>query len=242
MNHRMLVEKQDPMGGAIKAYWEGKKEATITVYSDQMEADELPVAYLFRTFSEMPSREQFALSAARGRVLDVGAGAGSHALALQEKGLAVTALEISPRAIDVQKARGVKNTLPGDFFTLPPTPHDTLLLLMNGIGLAGTLEGLPRFLTACKNWLAPGGQILLESSDILYLYEEEDGSVLLDLNGAYYGELTYMMEFEQERSEPFPWLFIDFDLLQQYAEEAGFDAEMLLKEEDDHYIARLTLA
>ncbi|WP_207431175.1 class I SAM-dependent methyltransferase [Sabulibacter ruber] len=232
----------DPMGAGIKAYWEGDKEATITVYSDQMEADELPVAYLFRTLEEMPQREQFALSEAKGRVLDIGAGAGSHALALQEKGLAVTALEISQRACEVQKARGVKQVLQGDFFTLEPSSHDTLLLLMNGIGLAGTLEGLPAFLETCSKWLAPGGQILLESSDILYLYEDEDGSVLIDLNGPYYGELTYMMEFEEERSAPFPWLFISFDLLQQYAEEAGFKAELLLQEEDDHFIARLTLA
>ncbi|KAA6434606.1 methyltransferase domain-containing protein [Rufibacter glacialis] len=238
----MLSEKPDPMGAAIKAYWEGNKKASITVYSDQMEADELPAAYLFREFAEMPEREQLALNLATGRVLDVGAGAGSHALALQARGVEVTALEISERATQVQKARGVKNVLPGDFFTLPPAPHDTLLLLMNGIGLAGTLEGLPDFLATCKKWLAPGGQILLESSDILYLYEEEDGSVLLDLNGAYYGELTYLMEFGQERSEPFPWLFINFDLLQEYAQEAGFNAELLLQEEDDHYIARLTLA
>ncbi|ALJ00308.1 class I SAM-dependent methyltransferase [Rufibacter tibetensis] len=236
----MLNEKPDPMGGAIKAYLEGNNNASITVYSDQMEADELPAAYLFREFSEMPEREQFALKEARGKVLDIGAGAGSHALALQTQGLEVTALEISGKAVEVQKARGVKNVLHGDFFTLPATPHDTLLLLMNGIGLAGTLEGLPHFLETCKKWLAPGGQILLESSDILYLYEEEDGSVLLDLNGAYYGELTYMMEFEDERTDPFPWLFINFDLLQQYAEEAGLKAELLLQEEDDHYIARLT--
>ncbi|MBC3538126.1 class I SAM-dependent methyltransferase [Rufibacter sp. H-1] len=236
----MQLEKPDPMGGAIKAFWEGNKEASVTVYSDNMEADELPAAYLFRTFTEMPEREQFALNEARGRVLDIGAGAGSHALALQEKGLEVTALEISERAAQVQKARGVKNVLTGDFFELDPTPHDTLLLLMNGIGLAGTLDQLPHFLETCKRWLAPGGQILLESSDILYLYEEEDGSVLLDLNGAYYGELTYMMEYGTERTPPFPWLFIDFDLLHQYAQEAGLTAELLLQEEDDHYIARLT--
>ncbi len=230
------------MGAAIEAYWEGNKDATLVVYSDQMEADELPAAYLFRRLEQMPEREQFALSHARGRVLDIGAGAGSHALALQERGLEVTALEISARACRVQKARGVQQVLQGNFFMLPAQPHDTLLLLMNGIGLAGTLEKLPLFLETCKKWLAPGGQILLESSDILYLYEDEDGSVLLDLNGAYYGELTYMMEFAGERSAPFPWLFISFDLLQQYAEEAGYHAELLLQEEDDHYIARLTLA
>ncbi|RNI28448.1 class I SAM-dependent methyltransferase [Rufibacter immobilis] len=240
----MIMEKKlpDPMGRAISAYWAGNKKAAVTVYADQLEADELPAAYLFREESEMPEREQFALGLARGRVLDIGAGAGSHALALQERGLDVTALEISPLACAVQRERGVKKVLEGDFFSLPATPHDTLLLLMNGIGLAGTLENLPHFLATCKKWLAPGGQMLLESSDILYLYQEEDGSVVLDLNGAYYGELIYMMAFGQERGAPFPWLFIDFDLLQQYAEEAGFTAELLLQEEDDHYIARLQLA
>ncbi|AKQ45260.1 hypothetical protein TH63_05820 [Rufibacter radiotolerans] len=238
----MALQKPDPMGRAIEAYWKGNKEAAVLVYSDQMEPDELPASYLFREPAEMPEREQFALSQACGKVLDVGAGAGSHALALQAAGVEVTALEISDNACAVQKARGVQNILHGDFFTLPATKHDTLLLLMNGIGLAGTVEGLPHFLEVCKKWLAPGGQVLLESSDILYLYEEEDGSVLLDLNGAYYGEMTYMMEFEGERSAPFPWLFIDFNLLEQYAQEAGLAAELLLQEEDSHYIARLTVA
>ncbi|WP_066833209.1 class I SAM-dependent methyltransferase [Rufibacter ruber] len=233
----------DPLGAAIKAYWEGNKKAVIQVYTDQVDPDELPVHYLFRKEEEMPEREQFALSLCTGRVLDVGAGAGSHAVALQQKGLEVTALEISEKAAQVQKARGVQQVVVGDMFQLPPTPSfDTVLLLMNGIGIAGTLEQLPQFLDICKRWLAPGGQILLESSDILYLYEEEDGSVLLDLNGAYYGELTYVMEYQQERSQPFDWLFIDYSLLEQYAQEAGLKAELLLQEEDAHYLARLTVA
>src|SRR5690606_38657314 len=106
-------------------------DAVITVYTDQMEPDELPVEYLFREPSQMPEREQFALAQARGRILDVGAGAGSHALAFQLAGQDVTALEISEAAVAVQLARGVQNTLPGDFFTLSPQPFDTLLLLMN---------------------------------------------------------------------------------------------------------------
>ncbi|MBA9079466.1 class I SAM-dependent methyltransferase [Rufibacter quisquiliarum] len=233
----------DPLGAAIKAYWEGNKKAVIQVYTDQADPDELPVHYLFRKEEEMPEREQFALSLCRGRVLDVGAGAGSHAVALQQKGLEVTALEISEKAAQVQKARGVQQVVVGDMFQMPPTPSfDTVLLLMNGIGIAGTLEQLPQFLDICKRWLAPGGQILLESSDILYLYEEEDGSVLLDLNGAYYGELTYVMEYRQERSQPFDWLFIDYSLLEQYAQEADLKAELLLQEEDAHYLARLTVA
>ncbi|MGV3539552.1 MAG: class I SAM-dependent methyltransferase [Rufibacter sp.] len=232
----------DPLGAAVQAFWQGDTQATIHVYTDQADPDEIPVSYLFRQEADMPEREQFALSCCKGKVVDVGAGAGSHALALQAKGIDVTALELSAKAAQVQRARGVKNVLQGDFYQLPPQPFDTLLLLMNGVGIAGTLEKLPAFLETCKKWLAPGGQIILESSDILYLYEEEDGSVLLDLNGGYYGELTYVMEFKQERGEPFEWLFIDFDLLQAQAQQVGLEAELLLMEEDAHYLARLTIA
>ncbi|WP_192821168.1 bifunctional 2-polyprenyl-6-hydroxyphenol methylase/3-demethylubiquinol 3-O-methyltransferase UbiG [Rufibacter sp. LB8] len=237
----MATTNADPIGAALQDYLTGAQEAVITVYSDQTEPDEIPVHYLFRTWAQMPEREQFALEQCRGIVLDVGSGAGSHALALQEKGVEVTSLEISEKACQVQQERGVKNVLCGDFFTLAPIPHDTLLLLMNGIGLAGSVDNVPHFLQTCKKWLNPAGQIILESSDILYLYEDEDGSVSLDLNANYYGEMTYVMEYKQERSEPFKWLFLDFDLLQQYAEEAGFSAELLLQEEDAHYIARLTV-
>ncbi|MFC6999310.1 class I SAM-dependent methyltransferase [Rufibacter roseus] len=237
----MSTNSTDPLGLAIQDYWNGNKRATVKVFTDQADPDELPAAYMFRGFKEMPDRERFALEHCVGRVLDVGAGAGSHALALQERAVDVTALEISERAVDVQKQRGVKQIIAGDFFLLPPQPFDTLLLLMNGIGLAGSLEKLPEFLQACKRWLAPDGQILLESSDIIYLYEEEDGSVLLDLNGPYYGELTYVMQYKNERTQPFDWLFIDFDLLQQYASHEGLQAELLLNEEDGHYIARLAV-
>lgn len=234
------VSLPDPLGLAIQDYWKGKKRAAVKVYTDQADPDELPAKYLFRSLPEMPEREQVALANCRGSVVDVGAGAGSHALALQENGVPVTALEISELACQVQRERGVRQVLQGDFFSLAPQPFDTLLFLMNGIGIASSLENLPHFIETCKKWLAPGGQILLESSDILYLYEEEDGSVVLDLNAAYYGELTYVMEYQNERTDPFGWLFIDFDLLEQYAGQAGLQAELLLSEEDGHYLARLT--
>ncbi|QHL86133.1 methyltransferase domain-containing protein [Nibribacter ruber] len=231
----------DPLGSAISDYWQGNHTVEVQVFTDQADEDVLPVSYLFRTLAEMPEREQLALSLCQGKVLDVGAGAGSHALALQEKGLTVTALEISAKACATMQARGVDKVVCADFFKATPQPHNTLLLLMNGIGLAGTLDNLPLFLETCKKWLAPGGHLLLESSDILYLYEEEDGSVLVDLNGDYYGELTYVMQYKKEQTAPFPWLFIDFGLLQEFAEKAGFNAELIREEEDHHYLARLSL-
>ena len=136
--------------------------------------------------------------------------------------------------------RGIKNVVAADFWHFQPSEkYDTILLLMNGIGLAGTLEQLPAFFQKLKSWLAPGGQLLLESSDILYMYEEEDGSVSLDLNSGYYGEVEYQMAFNGQKGKTFPWLFIDYGLLEDYAAESGFKAEFLFEGENGEYLARL---
>ncbi len=233
----------DPIGEALQAYNSGKKKAVIKVISSITEDDIIPVSYLFRSYNEMPELEQIALQECRGKVLDIGAGAGSHALWLQENGLKVTALEISEKAVSVMHDRGITNPVAVDFWHFEPEEKvETILLLMNGIGLAGKLERLPEFFQKLKAWLAPGGQVLLESSDILYMYEEEDGSVSLDLNAGYYGEIEYQMEFEGRKGEPFPWLFIDYMLLTDYAEEAGFKIACLFEGENGEYLAQLTQA
>jgi SAM-dependent methyltransferase len=230
------------MGEALEAYLNGKTNAAITVISNIAEDDLIPVAYLFRDFEQMPELEQLALQECTGRVLDLGAGAGSHALWLQQKGLDVTALDISPKAADVMQKRGLKNVVEADFWKFKPTgKFDTILLLMNGIGLAGKIITLPVFFAHLKTMLHPGGQILLESSDILYMFEEEDGSVVLDLNGGYYGEVEYQMAFQHSKGAAFPWLFVDFALLSDYATEAGFKTEALYEGENGEYLAKLTL-
>lgn len=237
-----MIPISDPMGDALEAYFQGDSKATISVISNITEDDIIPVAYLFRDFKDMPELEKQALKQSKGKVLDVGAGAGSHAFWLQEEGFDVTAFDISEKATRVMKSRGLKNALAADFWQFEPAERfDTILLLMNGVGLAGTVAKLPEFLVRLKQWLNPGGQILLESSDILYMFEEEDGSVVLDLNGEYYGEVEYRMAFKQNSGFAFPWLFIDFALLQDYATEAGFKVECLFEGEYSEYLAKLSL-
>lgn len=231
----------DPIGEAIAAYFSGKKDTVVQVLSDITEEDVIPVEYLFRGFDKMPEMEQLALQVCRGNVLDIGAGAGSHALWLQEKGLPVTALEISGKAGKVMKARGVKETEITDLWEFEPAQKfDTILLLMNGLGLAGTVEKLPDFLSKLKSWLNDDGQILLESSDIWYMFEEEDGSVSFDLNAAYYGEVIYQMAYNGKVGPPFPWLFLAPDLLEDYAAQSGFSTEFLFEGENFQYLARLS--
>ncbi|GHA61297.1 class I SAM-dependent methyltransferase [Pontibacter akesuensis] len=232
----------DPIGVAALAYLSGEHGAEITVESNLTEDDVIPVAYLFRKETQMPELELLALEECRGKVLDVGAGVGCHALVLQQRGVDVTAMDFSANAVEVMKRQGVREVLHKDVFDLQGPKYDTLLLLMNGIGIAGNLLGLERLLEHAKSLLNPGGQILLESADILYMFEDEDGSVLLDLNAGYYGEIKYNMTYKDQQSGWFNWLFIDAANLEDYANQYGFELEVLYEGEAGNYLAKLTLS
>ena len=197
MEYTTLSPNNDPMGAAIRDYQSKGKASRLRVLSSMFDEDEMPVAHLFRTFNQMPRLEQKALSMAKGRVLDIGAGAGCHALALQERGLEVKAIDISPLSCEVMKERGVKNAECVNLFNPQlQGKYDTLLLLMNGTGIAGKLNRLPMLLNRLKELLAEGGQILIDSSDLKYIYENEDGSMDIDLNAPYYGEVDYQMQYK----------------------------------------------
>ncbi|WP_073850746.1 class I SAM-dependent methyltransferase [Pontibacter flavimaris] len=233
--------KNDPIGTAVLDYMAGAEDAEVIVESNLTEEDVIPVYYLFRTEAEMPELEQQALDACRGAVLDVGAGAGCHTLALQQRGVNATALDVSAGAVEAMRRQGIRQVLHQDVYKLEGAKYDTLLMLMNGIGLAGSLPGLDRFLEHAKTLLAPGGQILLESADILYMYEEEDGSVILDLNAGYYGEVKYNMKYKEQESGWFDWLFIDAAILEDYALRHGYTFEVLQQGDAGNYLARLEL-
>ncbi len=230
---------RDPMGRAIADYHHDGKAARLRVFSPMFDEDEIPVATLFRRLEDMPAVEREALQSATGFILDVGAGAGCHALALQAMEKRVTAIDISPLAVATMRERGVKDVLEQDFFTLDGR-YDTILMLMNGIGIVGTLSRLPAFFMQVDHLLAPGGQLLCDSSDISYVFEDEDG--FIDLTGieGYYGELTYKMQYRDVKGEPFPWLFIDPETLREQAAAHGYHCDILVRGPHYDYLARLT--
>lgn len=232
---------EDIYGKGLLAYLNGNKHAVFTVESDIAETEEWPVSTFFRSYENMSEAEQIALSRTEGIILDIGAGAGSHTLWLQQHGNDVTAIDISEGAVEVMRQRGVQKAFRQDFFSYSGQTFDTLLLLMNGIGIVGKLDRLPDFFEQAKQLLNQGGKILLDSSDISYLFEEEDGSFLIDLNSPYYGEMQYTFEFDGEKGEPFDWLFIDFDILSVYAEMAGFACEKIYEDAHYLYLAELRL-
>ena len=234
----MKVER-DPMGRAIADYHRDGKASRLRVFSPMFDEDEIPVDTLFRRFDDMPAVEQEALRAASGSILDVGAGAGCHALALQAMEKRVTAIDISPLAVETMRERGVKDVLEQDFFTLDGQ-FDTILMLMNGIGIVGSLSRMDAFFMQVDRLLAPGGQLLCDSSDICYVFEDEDG--FIDLTGieGYYGELTYRMQYRDVKGEPFPWLFIDPETLRGQAAAHVFHCDILARGSHYDYLARLT--
>ncbi|MCC3152179.1 class I SAM-dependent methyltransferase [Hymenobacter sp. BT770] len=233
----------DILGKALLAYHHGDADAALTVHCNVADDEPLPAAYFFRTLLQMPELERLALDESRGRVLDLGAGAGCHTLELQSRGFDVKAVDVSAGAVQVMAERGVQTVARHDLFAPLPTnelPFDTILLLMNGLGLTGTLAGLDKFLAHARTLLAPNGQILATSSDVRYLYEDEDGSLLLNLNGPYYGEVEYSLSYKGETGVSFPWLFVDPALLNDAAETAGYSAEFLGEDDDEQYLVRLT--
>lgn len=240
MEYTTLSPNNDPMGAAIRDYQSKGKASRLRVLSSMFDEDEMPVGHLFRTFNQMPRLEQKALSMAKGRVLDIGAGAGCHALVLQERGLEVKAIDISPLSCEVMKERGVKNAECVNLFNPQlQGKYDTLLLLMNGTGIAGKLNRLPMLLNRLKELLAEGGQILIDSSDLKYIYENEDGSMDIDLNAPYYGEVDYQMQYKNVKGEPFDWLFTDPMLLASISKQCGLNCEIVEEGENYDFLARL---
>lgn len=240
MNINTLTEREDPMGAAIRDYFRQGKSAQLKVLSSLFDDDEMPVAHLFRSYHEMPPLEQRALNEARGKVLDVGAGAGCHALALQERGLDVTAVDISPLSCETMKERGVANVECVNIFNQRfQERFDTLLLLMNGTGIAGKLSRLPQLLSRLKQLMNPGAQILIDSSDLRYVYEDENGVLDVDLDGAYYGEVDYQMTYRNIIGKSFDWLYADSVVLAECCRQCGLKCEILAQGNHYDYLARI---
>lgn len=241
MGQSVTDKGKDPMGRAIFDYYHTRKAGKLRVLSSMFYEDEIPVPTLFRTFDEMPVQEQKAIELCRGRVLDVGAGSGCHSIVLKNRGLDVTAIDISELSVEVMKERGLDARNINFFDETFTERFDTILLAMNGIGIVGKTERLPEFFRSIKRLLAQGGQVLLDSSDIRYVFMDDDGGMDIDLAAGYYGEIDYKMRYKNITGTPFDWLYIDFDTLQMYAEEHGFTCEKCIDGEHYDYLARLTL-
>lgn len=233
----MILEKEhDPLGTAILAVHLGKKVNPIRVKNRYGTDEEMDPYYLFRSFQEMPELEQRALQEVNGDVLDIGAGAGSHSLYLLKKGLNCAALEYSAKACEVMKMRGVQQVYNQNVWD-HRGKYDSLLLMMNGIGLVGDIPGLRKFLAFADGLLNPGGSIIFDSCDVSYVYKHSPVP-----EGRYYGEIEFKMQFEEVVGPWFKWLFVDPVLMEHEAQKAGWKFELLEEDNSFQYLAKLSKA
>lgn len=236
---------KDLFGTAILDFQTNNSPEDLITETSISEEDEMPVAYLFRDFSGMPVLEQKALLLAKGKVLDVGCGAGSHSLYLQnEKKLAVTAIDISKKAIETCNLRGVLNAKLEDVLRFETDEKfDTIMLLMNGTGIFGKLENVSNYLLKLKSLLAENGLILIDSSDIIYMFDEgddSDGGKRIS-GDKYYGELEFTITYKGEKEASFPWLYMDYNTLQNAAVANGLQCELVLEGDHYDYLAKLCI-
>jgi SAM-dependent methyltransferase len=232
---------KDLFGKAILDFQTNNHPQNLITETNISEADEMEVAYLFRNYNQMPKMEQKALQLSKGKILDVGCGAGSHSLYLQEKGFDVTAIDISENAIKTCQLRGLQNARVQNLLDISTEKFDTILLLMNGTGIFETLTQTTKYLQKLKSLLNTNGQILIDSSDIIYMFDEEDdGSYSIPANG-YYGELTFTISYKNETETPFSWLYLDYNTLQNAAHANGLQCELIIEGDHFDYLAKLFL-
>ena len=226
----------DVLGQAIWDYYDSDKESILWVHDVIGPKVEMPTAIYFRDYHEMPELEQIALMQCYGNVLDIGAGAGSHAIALEMRGLEVDALDISPLAVKTMQSRGADHAICGDAFLYQDGPYDTILMLMNGIGFCATIAGLEQFLEHAKTLLKPDGQLIFDSSDVAYLYEEG-----IPKPDHYYGEIKCRYEYEGKYTDWFYWLYVDRELLNEKAANAGYKMHIITEDESGQFLVKLQL-
>lgn len=233
------------LGLALLDFFHGDLSAKVVIHREDGEKSDLSVNDFFRDLPDFFPTEQIALDLCRGRILDVGAGTGLHSLVLQERGFAVWAVDISLEACEVMRRRGVRQVCCADILDFKVEgeldPFDTLLILGRSIGMVERLAGLDRFLSYANGLVHPKGQILLNSMDVRcttnpkhLAYHEANRRA-----GRYYGQFRLQLEYKGQRGTPFGWLYVDPEVLTDRALKAGWGCQVIHREEDGNYLARL---
>jgi len=237
----MNPEAMKPYGLALSDYDKGNLSATLIIYRDDGWREELPMSGFFRQPQEY-DLERTALDLCYAHVLDVGAGTGIHSLFLQERGVAVCAIDISPEAVQIMRARGVSDVRQADILSFDDGEFDTVIMMGHGIGVVQDITGLRSFLKHAPGLLKPRGQILLTSLDVRCTnnpthleYQKRN----LD-SDRYFGEIRMQFEYRSVRGPSFGWLHVDAETLSSYASKTGWNCDVVQRQPDGNYLARLT--
>ena len=215
-------------GQAMLDYLNGEEDAHCVLRRDDGIA--YPPIYARQFFypDGLPELDRIAVELCSGRVLDIGAGAGSHSLAIQNRGLQVTSVDLSTKAVRVMSDRGCRDARVGDVFDSYTELFDTVFIILN-IGIVQNLPGLARFLDHLRTLMSDGGKLITDSIDPLNSTDESYREYTEDKirKGCYPGERTLRFEYKDQVSDWFEWMHIDPETLEQYVEAAGYSMKRM---------------
>ena len=225
---------------ALANFHKSTKPDVFEIVRDDGFSSVVPVSMFFDDLN-FPEVESLALSNCNGRILDVGAGVGRHSSELQRRGFDITAVDVSKQAVEIMKERGIKKTINADIMNVSNSTYDTVLMLMNGIGLAGSPEKLDKVLLKTSDLLTENGIILIDSIDVNKAidpkhikYREENIAV-----HNYPGQQNLRIDYDGATGAWFKWLHVTFNELSAHAKKNNFIPELLKMEESGHYLAKL---
>jgi SAM-dependent methyltransferase len=228
-------------GLALLDFYNGNRDSFVTLHRDDDEKFDLPISIFFNDEHNFSVIEMKALELCVGNVLDVGAGTGRHSLFLQHNGVNTCSIDISPEAIEIMQKRGMKNVTCESFFDFNNGKFDTILLLLHGIGMVENLDGFRRFLIHAEQLLNPGGIIVFDALDVRCTkdpknleYHERNRKL-----NRYIGEIHMQFEYKGVVGEPYSWLHIDPDTLENEISKTGWTLEIAHCEPTGDYLVKL---
>jgi len=240
----MNIDSITPYRMALLDYFSGDRSARLIIHRDDGYRDDHCMHVYFQNVEQFSPTDKAAVDLSRGRILDIGAGAGRHSLALQALGYQVCAVDICTEAVHIMRKRGVRDVRCVDVFDMKHVSFDTLLIMMHGVGILKNLSGLDRFLRHARALVASEGQILMDSVDmrqtrnpVHLAYQEFNRRC-----GRYFGETRLVFEYQGIKGSSFEWLQVDPETLREYARNSGWNCSISGGSPRGDYLARLQLA
>lgn len=238
---KTMKPEQDAFGQMMWAYYRGKEVCEIVERDDgYFSAYHGPKVY-FSEYRDWPLIGQKAMQFAKGRVLDIGCGAGRHSLYLQKKGLEVLGIDSSPLAIKICKLRGLKKAeiMSLEDVDFKPDSFDTILMMGGNFGLLGSLTKARRLLKRFHKMTSEDALIIAETRDP---YKTDNPAHLEyhKLNkkrGRMSGQVRIRVRFEKTVAEWFDWLMLSKEEMRELLQGTGWKVSEFIESEDSRYTA-----
>ncbi|MFQ6064211.1 MAG: class I SAM-dependent methyltransferase [Candidatus Bathyarchaeia archaeon] len=233
--------EEDAYGQELWAYYKGRAVFEIVERDDgYISASTYPRIY-FSDYEDWPLHEKDAMRFVKGKVLDIGCGAGRHSLYLQKKGFYVLGIDSSPLAIKLCKLRGLKKAevMPLEDIAFKPNSFDTIIMMGGNFGLFGSFKKARRMLKRFHRMTSKNAMLIAETRDP-YKTENPEHLEYHKFNkrrGRMSGQLRIRIRFGKHATRWFDYLLVSKEEMKEILRGTGWRIRKFLDSEGSQYIA-----